>query len=501
MENMSGPKKNNGDSKIKLKILRILRNVAISLVGATIVTVLVVTIAPLVLGVILIPGEPSSVALLMVLLTLVYFALTMIVSWFRTTKKKKIITLTLSAIAGTILMVIAVYIANTFLFFNSTHMGEYDSKTYDVVVMKDSEYEKISDLKSQKIGVLDTDEDLSAFDALAQSTGLNFKLSEVDGGVGDLASNLLENEVEAISVEEGRLNFIYEELENFENDTRVIYTYKTQNQTYEAKAELVKSEPFVVYISGIDQYGKTDSTVGRSDVNQLAVVNPITHEILLVNTPRDYYVQLAGTTGLKDKLTHAGIYGVETSIKTLEELYDVNIDYYVKVNFDSLINVVNQIGGIDIVSDKAFIPYTDSSVRVSEGVNHFDGKEALAYARERYAYETGDRHRGENQQQVLSAIIEKVTSSRALIANYNNILNALSGSFQTNIPNDVIIDLLQEGLTNKSEWKIDTISVDGTGSTQPTYSMGAGLPLYVMIPNMETVEQARAKIADVMEGR
>ena len=483
------------------KILRILRNIGIGLLGAAIVTVLVVTVFPLIFNITLIPGEPRSVALLMVLLTVVYTAITMIVSFFHSTMTKKIVTLVIGSLVGTIVMVIAVYIATTFLFLNSMQMGEFDSRTYDVVVMKESEYERITDLKNREIGVKDTDEDLGAYDALIQSTGLSFQLVTVDGGVGDLADNLLDGKVEAISVEEGGLALLYEELENFENDTRVIYTYKTQNQAYEPHAETLSTEPFVVYVSGIDQYGKTASVVGRSDVNQLVVVNPNTHKILLVNTPRDYYVQLSGTTGLKDKLTHAGIYGIETSIKTLEELYDVNIDYYVRVNFDSLINVVDQIGGIDVVSDKAFTPHTNSDVYVNEGPNHFDGKEALAYARERYAYETGDRHRGENQQQVISAIIEKVTGSRALVANYNNILNTLSGTFQTNMPNDMIVSLLRDGLANKGGWKIETISVDGTGSTQPTYSMGAGLPLYVMIPNEETVAQAKIKIADVMEGR
>lgn len=398
-------------------------------------------------------------------------------------------------------MVAAVYIANTFLFINGMHVGEYDNDIYDVVVLKNSNYERISDIKNQKIGVLNTENDLNSFDALAQSTGLNFRLVTVDGGIRDLADNLLGDQVEAINIEEGALNFLYEELENFEEETRVIYTYKTKNQAYDANAAAIDDGSFVVYISGIDQYGKTNSVIGRSDVNQLAVVNSFTHKILLVNTPRDYYVQLSGTTGLRDKLTHAGVYGIEKSIKTLEELYDVDINYYVRVNFDSLINVVDQIGGIDVISDREFTPYTNSSVHVNEGVNHFSGKEALAYARERYAYETGDRHRGENQQQVISAIIEKVTTSRALVANYNNILNTLSGSFQTNMPNSMIIGLLQDGISKNTNWNIKTISVDGTGSMQPTYSMGANLPLYVMIPNEETVTQAREEIAKVLEER
>ena len=220
-----------------------------------------------------------------------------------------------------------------------------------------------------------------------------------------------------------------------------------------------------MYLSGVDQYGQSGTVVGRSDVNQLIVVNPKAHRILLVNTPRDYYVQLAGTTGLKDKLTHAGIYGIETSVKTMEELYGIKINYYVRVNFDSLIKV--------------------------------NGKQALAYARERYSYETGDRHRGENQQQVISAIIEKVTGSSTLLANYNSIIKSLQGSIQTDMPSDMIINLFRSELSNDVDWEIKTISVDGTGGMEPTYSMGSQA-LYVMIPNDVTVQQAKDEISKTM---
>lgn len=489
---------NGYEKKTENKWPRILRNLLTSLALGAIVTFVVVTLIPMFFGIVLIPADVKNIALLVILLTIMYFTLSMIVSFFRASRTTKAVTLTIGAIAGTALMIGAVYLASTFLFLNSTQVGEFDDNTYAVVVQKNSDYERISDLASKKIGILDTVEDLGAMETLRAATSLNFQAEPVEGGVGELANELLDGKVEAIAIEQGRLRFLYDEVEDFENDTKIIYTFKSQSKTYDSKTAAVPTEPFVVYISGIDQYGKTDSVVGRSDVNQLMVVNPETHKILLVNTPRDYYVQLAGTTGLKDKLTHAGIYGIETSIKTLEELYDVKIDYYVRVNFDSLINVVDQIGGIDIVSDQAFVAYTDSSVRVAAGSNHFNGKQALAYSRERYAYETGDRHRGENQQQVMTAIIDKVSGSKALLSNYNNILQTLTGSFQTNMPGDMLIGLAQNEFTNHTDWQIETISVDGTGSMQPTYSMGVNQPLYVMIPNEVTITQAKEKIAEVL---
>ena len=230
----------------------------------------------------------------------------------------------------------------------------------------------------------------------------------------------------------------------------------------------------------------------------LAVVNPLTNHILLVNTPRDYYVQLAGTTGYKDKLTHAGIYGIEKSIKTLEDLYDIDITHYLRVNFNTVIKVVDIIGGIDIYSDKAFTCYTNTKVHVKEGLNHFGGKEALAYARERYAYTTGDHHRGENQQQVIKAIFEKVTTSTILISKYNTILNSLNGSFQTDMSMNEITSFIKHQLDKMPNWTIDTTAVTGTGAMDYTHSMGSKLKLYVMKPDENSIEKAKEKINEVL---
>lgn len=480
------------------KIIRLVKYALACLVSGVVCTFLV-TLLPRLFGVTLISTDVRNIVLLVILLTLVYFALATIIARLRKSRKVKIIILSLGMFLTTVLMVGGVYLANTILFFQSIDAGNDAKITYAVVVRQNSPYGRIVDLDGEKMGVMRGSEEQSAIDDLESSTDLSFPTVVIDSGVNELASALLEAKVEAICIEQGRLRFLNEELDGFEDDTRVIYTFKLHSESYKADQTASIDEPFIVYISGIDQYGQTNSIVGRSDVNQLVVVNPRTHKILLVNTPRDYYVQLAGTSGLKDKLTHAGIYGIETSLKTMEEMYGIKIDYYVRVNFDSLIRVVDQIDGIDIVSDQSFRALTDSDVVVQEGLNHFNGKQALAYARERYAYESGDRHRGENQQQVITAIINKMTGSSVLLKNYNNILQSLTGSFQTNIPKETIVDFCKDQIANEPEWSIEAISVDGSGSMQPTYSMGEGLPLYVMIPNEETLARAQAMIAEVME--
>jgi LCP family protein required for cell wall assembly len=248
------------------------------------------------------------------------------------------------------------------------------------------------------------------------------------------------------------------------------------------------TKPFVVYISGIDTYGAI-STIARSDVNILAFVNPITHKILLVNTPRDYYVQLHGTTGTKDKLTHAGTFGIDMSIKTMEDLYSVKIDYYLRVNFSSLTSIIDSIGGIEINSAYAF---RMGQYWFDVGLNQLNGAQALAFSRERYSFEEGDRTRGQNQQRVIEAIIAKINNPINLL-HYQQILTSLGDTVQTNMSSDAISNLINMQLNDMHKWETTSISVTGAGSTNVTYSMG-NIPLYVMVPDMASVEFAKTKI-------
>lgn len=250
----------------------------------------------------------------------------------------------------------------------------------------------------------------------------------------------------------------------------------------------VITKPYVVYISGIDTYGDV-STVSRSDVNIMAVVNPMSKKVLLVNTPRDYYVQLHGTTGVRDKLTHAGIYGIGMSKATLEDLYGVKIDYTVRVNFTSLLKVIDAVGGVDVYSDYAF---SAGGYNFVQGTNTLDAKQALAFSRERHSFTDGDRQRGKDQQRVIEALIAKLGQPTTLVS-YQQVLKSLEGTFQTNASSAEIGAIIKQQLSSVGSWQTKSISVDGTGSTNVTYSMGAQ-PLYVMEPDMATVNAAKAEI-------
>lgn len=238
---------------------------------------------------------------------------------------------------------------------------------------------------------------------------------------------------------------------------------------------------------------------GRSDVNMLATVNPKTHEILLISIPRDYYVQLHDTTGPKDKLTHAGIYGIQMSVTTLEDVLDVPINYYLKVNFSTVVNLVDTLDGIEVYSDQSFTPWTNRNLTISKGNIHMDGATALAFARERKAYSTGDRHRVQNQQAVISALISKISHSPIILTKYSEILQDISNSLETNLHHDEISALIRLQLQDMPNWQIYKYNLEGEDAHDYTYSMGHQL-LYVMTPDFATVDKAHNLITSMLAG-
>ena len=268
-----------------------------------------------------------------------------------------------------------------------------------------------------------------------------------------------------------------------------------------AEANKITKEPFVIYLSGVDTRGELTENA-RSDVNILAAVNPVTKRVALVNTPRDYYVDLAGTDS-KDKLTHAGLYGVETSMETLGNLYGVNVDHYIRINFAGFISIIDALGGVDVYSDQAFTSvgspgYYDPTTFV-EGWNHLDGKAALAFARERHAFASGDIQRGINQMKVIDAMLNKIKSP-ALLMGFSKIMDAASDCFVTSFSQDQISALVRMQLSDFAEWDIESYTVTGTSSSSTKCYSAKGQKLYVMKPDDSSVSKAREMIASVLGG-
>lgn len=373
-----------------------------------------------------------------------------------------------------------------------------NAKTYSVVVLNNDKYKEMKDLNYKMLMYYDTELETNKA-AIEKLKSVITIVPEKIEDVHELAKNLINEKTDAILVEESYYPIIEEEIADFKEKTKVVYTFSIDD-TIEtiAKEVSVTKEPFVIYISGIDTYGKI-SSVARSDVNMIAVVNPTTKQVLLINTPRDYYVQLHGTTGYRDKLTHAGIYGIDMSVKTLEDLYKTDINYYVRVNFTSLIKVIDAIGGVDVYSKYSFTSKI-GKYNFKEGYNHLDGKKALGFARERYSFNEGDRMRGQNQQAVIDAMIKKVCSSTTILTKFDSILNSLEGAFQTNMDYTKIIELVRMQISDNAEWNVSSISVDGLGSSERTYSMGK-TRLYVMIPYSGSINKAASMIDEVLAGK
>lgn len=386
----------------------------------------------------------------------------------------------------------------TLNFLGKMDTNTVNAKTYSVVVLNNDKYNEMEDLNYKMLMYYDSELNTNE-KAIEKLKSVITIVPEKTDDVHELANSLIEEKTDAILIEESYYAIIEEEIEDFKTQTKVIYSFNIDDAIETiAKEVSVTKEPFVIYISGIDAYGGI-SSVARSDVNMIAVVNPTTKQVLLVNTPRDYYVQLHGTTGYRDKLTHAGIYGIDMSVKTMEDLYDTDINYYVRVNFTSLIKVIDAIGGVDVYSKYSFTSRI-GSYNFTEGYNHLDGKKALGFARERYSFAEGDRMRGQNQQAVIDAMIKKVCSSSTILTKFDSILDSLEGAFQTNMDYTKMIELVRMQISDGAEWNITSISVDGLGSSERTYSMGK-TRLYVMIPYAGSVNKAASMIDEVLEGK
>lgn len=295
---------------------------------------------------------------------------------------------------------------------------------------------------------------------------------------------LTEMEIYADFTERVKCIWEYNVQQSVESETLEV---KSQEETIEKESVL---EPFVVYISGSDTRSKTLKT-SRSDVNILAVVNPKTEHILLVNTPRDYYIGNPAGNGALDKLTHCGIYGIECSMEALSNLYDVEIDYYGQINFTGFEKLIDAIGGVDVYSEQSFTTLHGKH-RIQAGENHLNGSQALGFARERYSMAGGDNGRGSNQMKVIKAVIDQISAGN-IITNYTDIMDSLKGMFRTNIPGEKISSLVKLQLSEKIHWNVETYAVTGTGDSARTYSI-PGANAYVMRPNQETVDQAKEMI-------
>lgn len=389
---------------------------------------------------------------------------------------------------------------------NITNVAKHAKNTVSVIVKESSSIKNKSQLNGVSVGSLRLNEQGSK-KALKELSGEGIVLNQTEyDSMTALLEAFYNGEVDSIIINESSRSQILdmEAYSNFDSNTRVVYqtSYKVKNNDSATSVSDITSKPFNVLISGSDTRGGFDEN-GRSDVIMVATVNPKTHTILLTSVPRDFYVTTACDAGdgcmqgALDKITHTGIHGTNTTKRTVEQLLGIEINYTFKVGFDTVTELVDVLGGVDVYVEPGYAT-TTSEFSVHEGVNHLNAQQALAFARERYSYTEGDRQRTKNQQQVLMGIVKEATKP-SVITNYAAIMDTMANTFSTTMSNAEITDLIKYQLNNNPTWKMEQYMVDGTGDTLMCAELGDAAS--VMVPDQSTVKMAKDKINAVLAGK
>lgn len=365
----------------------------------------------------------------------------------------------------------------------------------NVYVLKDDPAKNIKDAKNYNFGVLASqDEQFTKKTVQKINKDVNKKIKTTKEDNVQASMDALRNhDVNAIVLKAGYMDAFTDTpgYENINNELKVIATYEIKTQDMRKVSGKLKDH-FVVYLSGIDTEG-SPSVTSRSDVNILAYVNVKTHQVMLLSTPRDFYVKIPGVSkGKRDKLTHAGLYGIDKSIDTLEDIYGTKIDYYFRLNFTGFRQIIDSLGGITVESDYKFTAYDGS--KFVKGTNHLDGARALAFARERHAFPRGDEQRGIDQMKVIRAVLDKCMSSD-MLTHYDSVLSSLEDSFEMNVPYSVISEMVKMQLSDNPKWDIISAHTTGYNASKVCYSLGSRA--CVMLPSEESIDYAKDLIEDI----
>ena len=373
----------------------------------------------------------------------------------------------------------------------------FQKEVYYVMTLDDSKYKNIKDLDGKSIGIYSSkngEEAIKLLDKKIKSTSKEYK------NVVELFEDLQDNKIDAVLINESTKNLLDTDLADMELKLKEIYkVYVSIEKTDIVKVVDITKKPFNIYVAGGDAYGSIDN-VTNTDVNMIITVDPVNRKVLLTSIPRDYYVNLPSFgNDAYDKLTHAGYYGIEESVKAIENLLDIDINYYVKVNFSTIEGVIDAIKGVDVYSDYSFCANGRPDICYKKGNNHLDGKQALAFARERKSFSDGDIQRVKNQQKVLTAIIDKVTSSTTLVTNFSQILDSVGNSFSTNMESKNINRFIKMQLNDMRSWSIESQNLVGTDFYTYTYTY-PNLQLYVMKQDENSIDVSKNKINKYLKG-
>lgn len=418
----------------------------------------------------------------------------------------------ISVILSVVMILGSVYVGKTMYTLDTvTKVKTYQTDKIVIAVLKENPADSLADAKDYAFGItatLDRSKIDLAITQMNNNLGSEIDVTEFDS-YSEQVEALYSGKIDAMIYNQALDELIEENNPGFTEKVRIIDNFNVETEVYmEDVPDLpITKEPFIVFLSGMDVYGDMDET-SRSDVNIMACVNPTTKQVLLVSVPRDAYVEIPGiTNGEKDKLTHAGMYGIQYSVASMENIFDLDINYYVRINFTSLIMMVDALGGVNVNSECAFSTYykqyneetdTWSYYEYAKGINHLDGVHALAFARERMNLAGGDYQRARNQQLVIEALLEKIKSP-AFLTGYTGLLSSLEGKMDTNLTSQQIASLVKMQLNDGADWNIVSASVYGVSSSEYCASY-AGSPLDVEILDDDSILAVKEVIDQLMKG-
>ena len=419
--------------------------------------------------------------------------------------KRSIITQILSVLLSIVMFVASSYIYQYQKVVDLMGEETFQTRAISVIVLEESEIANETQLVGKNLGYI----------SYIDSESMEYALDDIETNIGSvkvvdcddfsqLIEALYDESVDAIILDESFRELATEDYDDFDDETRVVYQVTKDEETVSSKSVDLTTTPFIVFISGNDNYGEL-SEVSKTDVNLVVAVNPTTYQILMISIPRDTYYPLH-SYGQYDKFTHSGFYGIDESIATLEDMLGEDINYYIRLNFTSFMNIIDALGGITVDvpvyetvdgGDGTFTTYK-SNITISPGINNFNSEEALAFVRERKAFVAGDFVRGQNQQLVLEAVINKLCSTK-ILTSFSSVLEAITDSIDTNFSSDEINSFVAYELKNMPDWNIQSYQIQGDVATKPCYSSGYQ-ELSVVVPYQSNIARAREYIDMVIDG-
>lgn len=407
--------------------------------------------------------------------------------------KRSLLTQFLSLILSCLMIISSFYVYKTGQVVDLLSDEQFQTRAISVIVLKDSTIKNEHQLPNHLLSHVSYVDENTMDYTVAQIENKVGKISLEDSSdFHQLVTKLYQKDVDAIILDEAFRGLVEQEKEDFTNETRVIYQVKRNEEAVNAKTVDVTQKPFLVYISGNDEYGDLTS-VSRSDVNMLVGINPMTKQILLISIPRDTYYPLHHN-GQYDKFTHTGMYGLQESIDTLTDIVDQDINYYVRMNFTSFMDIVDALGGITVNSADEFTTKI-GGYHIQKGENHLNAKQALAFVRERKSFVDGDFARGRNQQRMVSAIVKKICSP-AILTSFSDVLDTVSRSIETNMASQEMNALVQMQLADMPNWDIQSYQILGDSASMPCYSLGMNAS--VIIPFEFSIQKASQYIDQLM---